>query len=806
MGHPPLEFSDCYLDSPVFRESLKGYEQELERTNKFIKDVIKDGNALIGAIKGYSSAVQKFAQTLQSFQFDFIGDTLTDDELNIAESFKEFADLLQEVELERMMMLQNADNILIKPLETFRKDQIGLTKDRKKKFDRDSEKYYSMLDKHLNLSSKKKEAQLQEADVVVDKERQNFYESSLEYVYQIQEVQESKKFSIVEPVLAFLHCLFTSNSLTFELTQDFQPYKQQLQLSLQNTRNHFTSTGEEMEDLKKRMTDAPVVCKLKGQSTIEGMHSMDHDEGEADPETCWLLWRWRDIMSLCTGALGLTWVKYYCKYEKEGKGLSLVPVEQKPGSRQVSQELTLKSCIRRKTDSIDKRFCFDVETNERQGTITFQAFSETNRRLWIEAMDGKEPIYRNPITKRDEMELNDVGFRFVRKCINAVEATGMTTEGVYRTVGSNIQVQKLLNAFFDPKCPGNIDLQSSDCDIKTVTSALKFYLRNLSEPIMTYKLHRELVSASKSENLDYRLGAIHCLVYRLPDNHREMLELIIRHLSRVCEYSKENLMSPSNMGVIFGPTLMRAQEDTVAAMMNIKFQNIVVELLIEHCNKIFCGPPEDSTAPPIPPPRITPRTHKPITISKRPVRGRNGLYLGQSEEDDTSSLNGNCAITNSDHPLPLQRKKTAPRVEAPQSPAEQHSDVDVAKMLSMMQDRGPKSNANHVNGDLPLYAIPNKVSPVYPKRPLVRPREGESENISKVRSPGERPVISRPPVRPPDPPSRAALTPKADAALGGKEDVPESVVASRTKFFEKASRPRGSPPSPPQRVPNSEES
>ncbi|PIO37357.1 hypothetical protein AB205_0036530, partial [Aquarana catesbeiana] len=478
--------------------------------------------------------------------------------------------------------------------------------DRKKKFDRDSERYYSMLDKHLNLSSKKKEAQLQEADlngrfiqlygasdvsgdvsadirsaksrrmnvlfsirladradVVVDKEKQNFYESSLEYVYQIQEVQESKKFSIVEPVLAFLHCLFTSNSLTFELTQDFLPYKQQLQLSLQNTRNHFSSTREEMEDLKKRMTDAPIVCKLKGQSTIEGY-----------------------LYSQEKRALGLTWVKYYCKYEKEGKSLNLIPVEQKPGSRQVSQELTLKSCIRRKTDSIDKRFCFDVETNERQSTITFQAFSETNRRLWIEAMDGKEPIYHSPITKRDEMELNEVGFRFVRKCINAVESTGMTTEGVYRTVGSNIQVQKLLNAFFDTKCPGNIDLQSSDCDIKTVTSALKFYLRNLSEPVMTYKLHRELVSAAKSENLDYRLGAIHCLVYSLPDNHREMLELIIRHLSRVCEYSKENLMSTSNMGVIFGPTLMRAQEDTVAAMMNIKFQNIVVELLIEHCDKV----------------------------------------------------------------------------------------------------------------------------------------------------------------------------------------------------------------------------
>ncbi|KAM4020307.1 oligophrenin-1 isoform 1-T1 [Anomaloglossus baeobatrachus] len=789
MGHTPLEFSDCYLDSPVFRDSLKGYEQELERTNKFIKDVIKDGNALITAIKGYSSAIQKFAQTLQSFQFDFIGDTMTDDEKNIAESFKEFADLLQEVEDEKMIMLQNADELLIKPLEVFRKDQIGLTKDRKKKFDRDSEKFYSLLDKHLHLSSKKKEAQLQEADQQVDKEKQNFYESSLEYVYQIQEVQENKKFSIVEPVLAFLHCLFTSNSLTFELTQDFLPYKQQLQLSLQNTRNHFSSTREELEDLKKRMTDAPMICKLKGQSTIEGyLYSQE---------------KRRDVLSLCTGALGLTWVKYYCRYEKEGKLLSMMSVEQKPGSRQVSQDLTLKSCIRRKSDSIDKRFCFDVETNERQGTITLQAPSETNRRLWIESMDGKEPIYHSPITKRDEMELNEIGFRFVRKCINAVEATGISSEGVYRTVGSNIQVQKLLNAFFDPKCPGNVDFMTSDWDIKTITSALKFYLRNLSEPVMTYRLHRELVSAAKSENLDYRLGAIHCLVYRLPDNHREMLELIVRHLSRVCEHSKENLMSPSNMGVIFGPTLMRAQEDTVAAMMNIKFQNIVVELLIEHCNKIFSGPPEDSTAPPVPPPRITPRTHKPITISKRPVRGRNALYLGQSEEDDGSIQNGNGVITNSDHPLPVQRKKGTVRADT-QSATGDCPEVDVAKMVSMMQDRGVKANTNHINGDLPIYSVPNKASPVYIKKPNVRPREGDCENISKVRSPGERPVISRPPVRPPDPPCRAALMPKTeprtDVLSGIKEDMSASVVASRTKFFEKASRPRGSPPSPPQRI------
>ncbi|XP_069066265.1 oligophrenin-1 [Pleurodeles waltl] len=792
MGHPPLEFSDCYPDSPDFRERLKCYEQELDRTNKFIKDVIKDGNTLISAIKGYSNAVQKFSQTLQSFQFDFIGDTLTDDELNIAESFKEFSELLSEVELERMMMLQNADNLLIKPLENFRKEQIGLTKERKKRFEKDSEKFYSMLDRHLHLSSKKKEAQLQEADILLDKERQNFYESSIEYVCQIQEVQESKKFNIVEPVLAFLHCLFTSNNLTFELTQDFLPYKQQLQLSVQNTRNHFNSTRDEMEDLKKRMKEAPQTCKLPGQTTIEGyLYSQE---------------KW---------ALGMSWVKHYCKYEKESRVLKMIPLEQKPGAKQTTSDFTLKSCIRRKTDSIDKRFCFDIEVNERHGALTLQALSEVNRRLWMEAMDGKEPIYHSPITKSEEMELNEVGFKFVRKCINAVETKGITSEGVYRTVGSNIQVQKLLNAFFDSKCPGDVDLQDDDWDMKTITSALKFYLRNLSQPIMTYKHHRELVSAAKSENLDYRLGAIHSLVYKIPEKNREMLELLIRHLVRVCERSQENLMSPSNMAVIFGPTLLRAQEDTVAAMMNIKFQNIVVEILIEQCTKIFSGPPEETAVPRVPPPRVTPRTHIPITISKRPTRARPPVVrytvdVNEAPNDVAFSptLNGS-AFSTTETPLPLQRTKllsNAYRGDAPSPPIPDprpapYSESDGGKPALKLQEGGPRFPAKAANGELVSPGVP-RTSAMQPKRPSCRPavpnKESDCDSIHKARSPGERPVIVRPPVRPPDPPCRATATPKpeqkASQPPGGPEDIPPSVVASRTKFFEKASRPQGSSP------------
>ncbi|XP_035289174.1 oligophrenin-1 [Anguilla anguilla] len=791
MGHPPLEFSDCYHDSPDFRERLKCYEQELERTSKFLKDVIKDGNNVIAAIKNYSLAVQKFSQTLHAFQFDFIGDSLTDDEINIAESFQEFAGLLQEVEDDRMMLVQNACDLLIKPLEKFRKEQIGVTKERKKKFEKESEKYYSQLDKHLNLSSKKKETQLQEADVQLDKERENFYESSVEYVYQIQQVQDRKKFDVVEPVLAFLHSILTLNNLTFEMTQDFMPYKQELQLSLQNTRNHFESTSEEMEELMKRMKDSPQIRKVPGQPTIEGyLYSQE---------------KW---------ALGVSWVKFYCKFYKENRLFAMIPCEQKPAAKQGPTELILKACIRRKSESIDKRFCFDVETYERSAPVTLQAVSETSRKLWIEAMDGKEPIYHSPIHKQADMELNEVGFKFVRKCINYVETKGLTQEGVYRTVGSNIQVQKLLNAFFDPKCPGDVDFHTSDCDIKTITSSMKFYLRSLSEPLMTYKLHRELILAAKSENLDYRLGAVHSLVYKLPERNREMLGLLIQHLVNVCSQSEYNRMTPSNMGVIFGPTLMRAEEETVAAMMDIKFQNIVVEILIEDYKKIFSAAPEESSAPPLPPPRVNPRKRQPITISKRPPRPRPAISHSPFEIPDvdycSDALNGsrsegmeseNAPQTS---PVPLQRTKLAnsgPRLSVkemvqkqallpkPSCRLERHSDSDVAKLVARLQDSGQKADTSATNGD--MGATVNRASSFQSRKPPPRGfavvKDGESEGVIR-KSSSEKHTICRPPMRPPDPPTRSPVAIKPMNAASVEETTPASYVASKAKFFENASR------------------
>lgn len=45
------------------------------------------------------------------------------------------------------------------------------------------------------------------------------------------------------------------------------------------------------------------------------------------------------------------------------------------------------------SDSIDKRFCFDLTAENRPGIVfTLQALSEEDRRLWLDAMDGREPV------------------------------------------------------------------------------------------------------------------------------------------------------------------------------------------------------------------------------------------------------------------------------------------------------------------------------------------------------------------------------------------------------------------------------
>ena len=48
----PLEFVDCLLDSPYFRENLHNHEREVEGTSKAIKLIVQQCRNLIERTRG----------------------------------------------------------------------------------------------------------------------------------------------------------------------------------------------------------------------------------------------------------------------------------------------------------------------------------------------------------------------------------------------------------------------------------------------------------------------------------------------------------------------------------------------------------------------------------------------------------------------------------------------------------------------------------------------------------------------------------------------------------------------------------
>ncbi|XP_038006419.1 rho GTPase-activating protein 26 isoform X3 [Motacilla alba alba] len=661
MGLPALEFSECCLDSPQFRERLRSHEAELEKTNKFIKELIKDGKSLVAALKNLSAAKRKFADSLNEFKFRCIGDAETDDEICIAKSLQEFATVLRNLEDERMRMIENASEVLITPLEKFRKEQIGAAKDAKKKYDKETEKYCGVLEKHLNLSSKKKESQLQEADSQVDLVRQHFYEVSLEYVFKVQEVQERKMFEFVEPLLAFLQGLFTFYHHGYELAKDFSDFKTELTISIQNTRNRFEGTRSEVEALMKKMKENPHEHKNISPYTMEGYLYVQEKRH-----------------------FGTSWVKHYCTYQRESKRITMVPFDQKSGGKGGEDEaVTLKSCTRRKTDTIEKRFCFDVEAVDRPGVITMQALSEEDRRLWMEAMDGREPVYNSNKDSQSEgtAQLDSIGFSIIKKCIHAVETRGINEQGLYRIVGVNSRVQKLLSILMgpragrgrevlgtvgrseDPKTATETDTEiCAEWEIKTITSALKTYLRMLPGPLMMYQFQRSFIKAAKLENQESRVSEIHSLVHRLPEKNRQMLHLLMNHLAKVADNHKQNLMTVANLGVVFGPTLLRPQEETVAAIMDIKFQNIVIEILIENHEKIFNTVPEaPASNSQLLLSRKKSTESKPPSCSERPLTLFHTAQPSEKQENRNSIINSSLESVVSSNVNSFLNSNSAPQ-------------------------------------------------------------------------------------------------------------------------------------------------
>lgn len=148
----------------------------------------------------------------------------------------------------------------------------------------------------------------------------------------------------------------------------------------------------------------------------------------------------------------------------------------------------------------------------------------------------------------------------VDMCITEIERRGIDAEGIYRVPGCHDDMMKL-KAAFDRDIGG---VQMGDYnDVNTIAGLLKMYLRELPKPLLPFDLYSRFINAAKLSRDDGKIDAIKVALTCLPRSHYETLKYLIIHLGKVADASHLNQMTAENLGIVFGPTLLRAPESNI---------------------------------------------------------------------------------------------------------------------------------------------------------------------------------------------------------------------------------------------------
>uniref|UniRef100_A0A7M4FBF9 Rho GTPase-activating protein 29 n=1 Tax=Crocodylus porosus TaxID=8502 RepID=A0A7M4FBF9_CROPO len=199
----------------------------------------------------------------------------------------------------------------------------------------------------------------------------------------------------------------------------------------------------------------------------------------------------------------------------------------------------------------------------------------------------------------------------IKKCTSEIESRALNVKGIYRVNGAKSRVEKLCQAFENGK-----DLvELSELYAHDISNVLKLYLRQLPEPLILFRLYNEFIGLAKeSQNVNEEVDTKQAsptskkrqsvciemnriiikmkdLLKQLPVPNYNTLQYLTAHLHRVTEQSDENKMSASNLGIIFGPTLIRPRQTdatiSLSSLVDYPYQARVVELLITYYEKIF---------------------------------------------------------------------------------------------------------------------------------------------------------------------------------------------------------------------------
>uniref|UniRef100_A0A4W5Q291 Rho GTPase activating protein 12 n=1 Tax=Hucho hucho TaxID=62062 RepID=A0A4W5Q291_9TELE len=174
---------------------------------------------------------------------------------------------------------------------------------------------------------------------------------------------------------------------------------------------------------------------------------------------------------------------------------------------------------------------------------------------------------------------------FVTTCIDHVETTGLSIDGIYRVSGNLAVIQKLRFAVNHDE---QLELEDSKWeDIHVTTGALKMFFRELPEPLFTYDSFNDFINAIKCSDYKQRVNLIKDLIKQLPKPNHDTMQCLFKHLRRVINHEEANRMTTQSIAIVFGPTLLRPETETGNIAVHMVYQNQIVELILLEYENIF---------------------------------------------------------------------------------------------------------------------------------------------------------------------------------------------------------------------------
>ncbi|XP_068631616.1 rho GTPase-activating protein 44 [Battus philenor] len=195
-----------------------------------------------------------------------------------------------------------------------------------------------------------------------------------------------------------------------------------------------------------------------------------------------------------------------------------------------------------------------------------------------------KPVFGYPLEEHLRVTGRTIAFP-LELCVCTLHELALNEEGLFRIAGGLSKVRRMklsLDAGLF-----TVPLPRDYRDMHVVASVLKSYLRELPEPLLTYRLYENFINASRQPAEQARLNAIWDAIHLLPPANYQNLRYLIKFLSALTQNQSTNKMTPSNLAIVIAPNLLWAANESTLDMYITSAVNCVVELLIKHADWFF---------------------------------------------------------------------------------------------------------------------------------------------------------------------------------------------------------------------------